>query len=307
MNMTAEQFGKVVVLMGGMSAEREISLLSGNAVLSALLRRGVDAVGLDVGDNVLEQLQSGNYQRAFNVLHGRGGEDGQIQGVLKTLKLPFTGSGILGSALSMDKYRTKLVWQAAGLATPPFVMLRDAADLAQAENLGFPLMVKPSREGSSIGMSKVNNTEQLTQAWQHAAQYDDQILAERWITGSEYTCAILGDEALPIIGLETDNDFYDFQAKYKSDDTRYLLPCGLDEASEAALQALSLKAFEIAGVAGWGRVDILMDQENNPWLIEVNTVPGMTDHSLVPMAAKARGIDFEELVWRILAQTEVVA
>jgi D-alanine-D-alanine ligase len=239
----------------------------------------------------------------FNVLHGRGGEDGVIQGALEILGLPYTGSGVMGSSIGMDKYRTKLLFQSLGLPTPGFALIRTEADLAAAGELGFPLMVKPALEGSSIGMSRADDPEQLHIAWRKAAEYDSHVMAECWVSGAEYTAAVLGDQALPLIKLETPHEFYDYEAKYVSDDTRYLIPCGLDRDMEARLQAMSLRAFDAIGASGWGRVDILMDEQQNPWLIEVNTVPGMTSHSLVPMAANAVGIDFDELVWRILAQT----
>ncbi len=289
--------------MGGWAAEREISLLSGRAVLQGLLSRGVDAHAVDVDRNILNVLDAGQYDRAFVVLHGRGGEDGVIQGALEILELPYTGSGVLGSALGMDKYRCKVLWQGMGLPTPAFAMIHAETDLQNAAEIGFPMMIKPVHEGSSIGMAKVDNLAQLRAAWQVAAQYDNAVLAEAWVEGAEYTAAIVGDQPLPLIKLETGNLFYDYQAKYESDDTRYLLPCGLDVLQETALQQLALSAFKGAATAGWGRVDILMDAEDRPWLIEVNTVPGMTDHSLVPMAAKAAGMDFPELVWQILAQT----
>ena len=303
MTLTARDFGKVAVLMGGWAAERDISLLSGGAVLAGLRRRGIDAHGIDVGRDVIQVLASGGYQRVFNVLHGRGGEDGVIQGVLDILGLPYTGSGVLGSALGMDKYRSTLLWQGSGLPTPGFAMIQTEADLQAAVELGFPLMVKPSREGSSLGMGRANDLPSLRAAWRLAAAFDGCVMAERWVSGNEYTVAVLGDQALPLIKLETDRDFYDFQAKYEADDTRYVIPCGLDARREQELQQLALHAFQTAGAAGWGRVDLLMDEEGRPWLIELNTVPGMTDHSLVPMAAKAVGVDFDELVWRILAQT----
>ena len=303
MTLTAQDFGKVAVLMGGWAAERDISLLSGRAVLAGLRRRGIDAHEIDVGRDVLEVLEAGSFDRAFIVLHGRGGEDGVIQGALDILSLPYTGSGVLGSALGMDKYRSKLLWQGSGLPTPGFAMIQDESDLEAAAELGFPLMVKPSREGSSLGMARADDMASLRAAWTLAAGYDGCVLAERWISGNEYTAAILGDQALPLIKLETDRDFYDFQAKYEADDTRYIIPCGLDDLRESELQQLALRAFQTAGAFSWGRVDLLMDEEGRPWLIELNTVPGMTDHSLVPMAAKAMGIDFDELVWRILAQT----
>ncbi len=298
--MKASDFGKVAVLMGGTSAEREISLKSGTAVLAALQRRGVNAHDVDPDAGVLQLLQEQGFDRAFIVLHGRGGEDGVIQGALETIGLPYTGCGVLGSALGMDKYRCKLLWQGAGLPTPPFALLRGPEDLAGAAALGFPVMVKPAHEGSSIGMARADDPEQLVTAWEAAAEYDSLVLAERWIEGEEYTCAVLGERALPIIRLETSRDFYDYEAKYNSDSTRYHCPGGLSEEREAQFRTLSLNAFRALGGTGWGRVDLLTDAEGKPWLLEVNTVPGMTDHSLVPMAAKADGIDFDELVWRIL-------
>lgn len=298
----AARFGKVAVLYGGTSAEREVSLKSGRAVLEALQKRGVDAHGVDVVDgSVLEVLRSGGFARAFIALHGRGGEDGVIQGALETLGLPFTGSGVLGSALGMDKVRTKQIWLAAGLPTPKFLVLEDEADLGRVEaELGFPVMIKPAHEGSSIGMSKVERAADLPAAWRAAMQYDRAVLAEAWITGREYTAAILGEQALPLIRLETPHAFYDYEAKYRADDTRYHCPCGLPEVQEQGLRELALRAFRTVAAQGWGRVDLMCDRDGKPYLIEVNTVPGMTDHSLVPMAARAAGIDFETLVWRIL-------
>ncbi len=303
MTVSAKDFGRVAVLMGGWAAEREVSLVSGKAVLDGLLRRGVEAHGIDAGKDVLAVLAAGGYDRVFNVLHGRGGEDGVIQGALEILGLPYTGSGVMGSAIAMDKYRTKLLLQALGLPTPGFALIQTEDDFAAACELGFPLMVKPALEGSSIGMSRADDPDQLRTAWATAAQYDSHVMAECWVSGAEYTAAILGRDPLPLIKLETSHAFYDYNAKYVADDTRYLIPCGLDQASESQLQTLALRAFDAVGASGWGRVDILMDAQDQPWLIEVNTVPGMTSHSLVPMAAKAVGMDFDELVWRILAQT----
>jgi D-alanine-D-alanine ligase len=300
---TAAQFGKVAVLMGGWAAEREVSLVSGGAVLEGLKRRGVDAHGIDAGKDVIAVLERGRYDRVFNVLHGRGGEDGVIQGALEILGLPYTGSGVMASAIAMDKYRTKLLLQALDLPTPPFALIRDEADVERAAALGFPLMVKPALEGSSIGMSRADDPDQLHRAWRLAAQYDSHVMAECWISGAEYTASILGREALPLIKLETSHAFYDYDAKYVAEDTRYLVPCGLDARREAGLKTLALATFDAVGARGWGRVDILVDAEQRPWVIEINTVPGMTSHSLVPMAAAAVGIDFDELVWRILAQT----
>ncbi len=301
MTATVQQFGKVAVLMGGLSAERDISLLTGKAVLDALLEKGINAETIDADKDVIEKLMKGNYDRVFIALHGRGGEDGQIQGVLETLSLPYTGSDVLGSALSMDKLRCKQLWQSDDLPTPAWKVLVVEKDLDSVDALKLPVMMKPAHEGSSIGMSKVLQKSELQAAWKQAKQYDDLVLAEQFIEGDEYTVAILAGKALPVIKLETDNVFYDFDAKYESEQTRYLCPCGLSEKDEQQLQALALKAFNVAGASGWGRVDLMMDTQGAPWLIEVNTVPGMTSHSLVPMAAKAAGLDFPELVVKILA------
>jgi len=295
-----KRFGKVAVLLGGRAAEREVSLKSGTAVLEALRRQGVDAHPLDPDDRVLSELRAGAFDRAFIVLHGRGGEDGVIQGALETIGMPYTGSGVLGSALGMDKYRTKLAWTGRGLPTADSVLLSSESDLAAAVALGFPLMVKPAHEGSSIGMARVEDAAGLADAWRAAAQYDSLVLAERWIQGAEYTCAILGREALPMIRLETPHAFYDYDAKYRADSTRYHCPCGLPQTEERRLQELSLDAFDAAGASGWGRVDLMVDGGGRPYLLEINTVPGMTDHSLVPMAARVAGIDFDALVLRIL-------
>jgi D-alanine-D-alanine ligase len=296
-----KDFGRVAVLMGGSAAEREVSLKSGAAVLKALLNRGVDAIGLDVNDNLIEPLLQDRYDRVFNILHGRGGEDGVLQGALETLGLPYTGSGVLASALGMDKLRTKLCWMGAGLPTPRWMHLRSEADLpACAETLGFPVIVKPAQEGSSIGMSRAEDAAELAEAWRRASQYNCSVFAESWITGAEYTVGLLNGQPLPPIRLETPHAFYDFDAKYRAETTRYHCPCGLPAAAEARLQTLTQEACDIIGVTGWGRVDIMVDGQGQPWLIEVNTVPGMTDHSLVPMAARVAGYEFDELVWRIL-------
>jgi D-alanine-D-alanine ligase len=300
MNEEVRRFGRVALLLGGQSAEREISLKSGNAVFAALQRRGVDVEALDPDPAILERLRTGGFERVFIMLHGRGGEDGQIQGALETIGLPYTGSGVLGSALGMDKYRCKLAWQGCGLPTAEFALLRTASDLPRAESLGFPLMIKPAHEGSSIGMARVENAAQLAAAREEAARFDSLVIAERWITGPEFTCAVLGGEALPMIRLETPRTFYDYQAKYFADDTRYLCPCGLAPEEEARLQEMALAAFDAVAAGGWGRVDFMLDGEGRPFLLEINTVPGMTDHSLVPMAARACGIDFDALVLRIL-------
>lgn len=303
MKVRADDFGRVAVLMGGWAAEREVSLVSGKAVLNGLLRRGVDAHGIDVDKQVLSVLAEGGYDRVFNVLHGRGGEDGVIQGGLETLGIPYTGSGVMGSAIGMDKYRSKLLFRSLGLPTPPFSLIHNETDLEDAKALGFPLMIKPALEGSSIGMSRVENAQQLVAAWREAAEYDSHVMAEAWISGSEYTVAVLGQRALPVIKLETPHVFYDYDAKYVADDTRYLIPCGLPTHKEQELQELALSSFEAIGASGWGRVDILADEATAPYVIEVNTVPGMTSHSLVPMAAEASGLSFDDLVWEILAQT----
>ncbi len=300
MNRDATKFGKVALLLGGQSAEREVSLKSGNAVLAALRRKGVDVEPLDPDAAILERLRTGGFHRVFIMLHGRGGEDGQIQGALETIGLPYTGSGVLGSALGMDKYRCKLAWRGCGLPTADFALLRGEADLDQARAVGFPLMIKPAHEGSSIGMARVDNARELEAAWREAAEYDALVIAERWITGPELTCAVLGAEALPMIRLETPRTFYDYQAKYVADDTSYICPSGLPAAEEAGLRELALSAFQVAGARGWGRVDLMLDEQRSAQLLEINTVPGMTDHSLVPMAARTRGIGFDDLVWRIL-------
>lgn len=297
-----QRFGKVAVVMGGWSAERDVSLKSGQAVLHALQSQGVDAHGIDANRNLYAQLVG--YDRVFNILHGRGGEDGDVQGLLNLMQLPYTGTGVLGSALSMDKLLTKQLWKGIGLPTPDYLILESEQDCRQAlENLGLPLMVKPVLEGSSIGMSKVTKAEDMVAAWHKAQQSNCVIIAEKFIGGGEYTAAVLGDKVLPMIRLETPRDFYDYEAKYVANDTRYICPCGLDVEMERLLGSLVMRAFNAVHGGGWGRVDFMLDEFAQPWLIEVNTVPGMTDHSLVPMAAKQAGISFEELVIRILEQT----
>ena len=297
-------FGKVAVLMGGQSAEREVSLKSGRAVLDALTGQHINAHGIDVGHNILSVLASGHFDRVFIALHGRGGEDGTMQGALEILELPYTGSGVMASALAMDKLRTKYAWMGQGLPTPGHCTLTEHSDFDDVvAKYGLPLMVKPAHEGSSIGMAKVTRAEQLKPAYENAAKYDSEVFVEQWITGKEYTVAILNGEALPVIRLETPNEFYDYDAKYVANTTGYHIPCGLDEAAEKELQALALKAFQGVGARGWGRVDILCDENGKAYLIELNTIPGLTDHSLVPMAAKHKGINFEELIVRILQTT----
>ncbi|WP_254275141.1 D-alanine--D-alanine ligase [Halomonas sp. 3H] len=296
--------GRVAVIYGGHSAEREVSLKSGAAVLAALQRAGVDAIGYDPADGGLVGLEALAPDRVFIALHGRGGEDGTLQGALELLGIPYTGSGVLASALGMDKQRTKLVWQALGLPTPESVMLGPDADWqAVAERLGLPLIVKPVHEGSTLGISIVDSAEALAAAYREAARFDARVMAERFIQGEEYTVSLLGDEVLPAIRVEVPGGFYDYDAKYLSNDTRYHLPCGLPAADEAMLAELSREAFLAIGAEGWGRVDVMRDGEGRFWLIEVNTSPGMTDHSLVPQSAAHAGIDFEALVLRILATT----
>jgi len=299
-------YGKVAVLMGGRSAEREVSLRSGAMVLGALRGAGVDAHAFDPSQQTLEALTAQRFDRAFIALHGRFGEDGTVQGALEYLGVPYTGSGVMASALAMDKWRTKLLWQAAGLPTPPWEVMSARTDpVALTARLGLPLMVKPAREGSSIGMSKVTSVEKVAPAYELAARHDDVVLAERFIEGAEYTAAVLGDEVLPLIRLETPREFYDYEAKYHADSTRYHCPCGLAGPAEQAVQAQALAAFRLLGCRGWGRVDCMMDRAGRSYLLEVNTVPGMTDHSLVPMAARARGLAFEALVLRILEGAHV--
>jgi D-alanine-D-alanine ligase len=287
---------------GGTSAEREVSLTSGKAVYEALRRKGVDAHALDAfGTELLRLLQQGGFDRAFIVLHGRGGEDGVLQGALEMLGLPYTGSGVLGSALGMDKVRTKHVWQALGLPTPEFAVLNHPDDVSRAlQEIGLPLIVKPAREGSTLGITQVTTPDALHPAWQAALAYDTDVVAERYIQGAEYTASLLGGEALPLIRIEAASGFYDYQAKYVANDTLYHCPCGLDQQRERELQQLAVRAFEALGCSGWGRVDFMVDAAGQPWLLEANTVPGMTSHSLVPMAARAAGMDFDTLVWRIL-------
>lgn len=297
----AAEFGKVAVLLGGSAAEREISLNSGNAVYQALKAQGIDVVAIDVTGSPIDALAKVKVDRVFNIIHGRGGEDGVLQAVLEVLGLPYTGSGVMASALSMDKLRTKLCWQGMGLATPLWFVLKSERDVDTCiSKLGFPVIVKPAQEGSSIGMSKAHNRDELVTALQLAQQYDCDVYAEQWVQGREFTVAVLDGEALPAIRLETPNVFYDFDAKYRANTTRYHCPCGLNAEREQQLQALAVQACQGVGVTGWARVDVFIDDNDCPQLIEVNTVPGMTDHSLVPMAAKAAGIDFNELVWRIL-------
>lgn len=300
------KFGKVAVLFGGRSAEREVSLKSGSAVLAALRRSGVDAHAFDPAERDLIELKKERFDRVFIALHGRYGEDGTVQGALELLGIPYTGSGVMASAIAMDKWRTKLVWQAAGLPIPEYEALTGPTDWnAVADHLDLPLFVKPASEGSSVGVTKVKTVEELPAAYAEAAKHDKVVIAESFMSGGEYTVAILNGRALPVIKIEPANEFYDYEAKYLRDDTRYLCPCGLGAKEEAEMQGLAQKAFELIGGQGWGRVDFLRDEHGKPFLLEVNTAPGMTDHSLVPMAARQAGISFEQLVVQILEGAHV--
>ncbi len=300
-------FGRVAVLYGGDSAEREVSLRSGDAVFHALRRKGLDVVAIDKGRDVLAQLAANAAERVFIILHGRGGEDGTIQGALESLGLAYTGSGVLGSALAMDKHRSKRVWQALGIPTPDFHVVRTEKDLfAAGRTLGFPVAVKPVHEGSSIGVCCARDEEGLHAGWYQALRHDDELIVEPWIDGEEYTAAILGEQVLPLIRLAPARAFYDYAAKYADDaGTRYHCPSGLAPDRERAFKTLCKRAFDALGASGWGRVDFRCDAGGEPFILEVNTAPGMTGHSLVPMAARALGIDFDDLVWRILETTLV--
>ena len=292
-------FGKVAVLFGGTSAEREVSLNSGSRVLAALQGQGIDVHAFDPATQTLDDLKG--YDRAFIALHGRHGEDGTIQGALEVMHIPYTGSGVLASALAMDKFRTKLMWQAAGLPVPEYALLNADSDFAEIEEqLGLPLFVKPAREGSSIGITKVKARGDLKAAYEEAARHDPLVIAEKGVMGGEYTVGIVGDEVLPIIKIEPATEWYDYEAKYNRDDTQYLCPCGLPEAKEMEIRKGALEAFRILGGRGWGRVDFLMDEEGNHYFLEVNTAPGMTDHSLVPMGARVAGMEYPALVRRVL-------
>ncbi|HXW10810.1 MAG TPA: D-alanine--D-alanine ligase [Steroidobacteraceae bacterium] len=298
-------FGRVAVLLGGTSSEREVSLDSGRNVLEALQRRGVDAHAVDGIPALVQALTSGNgprYDRVFNILHGNrgGGEDGVLQGLLEALGLPYTGSGVLGSALSMDKIRTKQVWLSVGLPTPGYLSLQRGEDVvAAAHKLGLPVIVKPACEGSSVGITRCFKDDDLAAAVELAARYEGPLLVEQLIQGDEFTVGVLGAEALPSIRIVPAGEYYDYHAKYVAEDTQYLCP-GLAGAAEQELQALALAAFFAVGCSGWGRVDFMRDRAGKPWLLEVNTAPGMTSHSLVPKAARQRGLDFDEVCWRVL-------
>ncbi|MBU1426355.1 MAG: D-alanine--D-alanine ligase [Gammaproteobacteria bacterium] len=296
-----KNFGKVAVLLGGRSAEREVSLKSGSAVLAALQKSGVDAHAFDPAQRDLFELKQEKFERVFIALHGRFGEDGTVQGALELLGIPYTGSGVMASAIAMDKWRTKLVWQAAGLPIPEYEALTAPTDWnAVADHLDLPLFVKPASEGSSVGVTKVKTVEELPAAYAEAAKHDKVVIAESFMSGGEYTVTILNGRALPVIKIEPVGEFYDYEAKYLRDDTRYLCPSGLSAEDEAAMQHLALLAFQLVGCAGWGRVDFLRGDDGKFYLLEINTSPGMTDHSLVPMAARQAGISFEQLVVQIL-------
>jgi D-alanine-D-alanine ligase len=296
---------KVAVLLGGNSAEREVSLQSGSAVLAGLREAGIDAYAVDPRDIPVTSLKEEGYDRVFIALHGRGGEDGTLQGMLDLMGMPYTGSGVMASAITMDKQRTKLLWQGAGLPVAPSVTLNAhdgfTASLAiQVAALGMPVIIKPSREGSSVGMSKVTTADELADALELAFKYDDEVLVEKWLSGPEYTVAVLGEETLPSIRIQPAGIFYDYEAKYLSDDTRYFCPAGLSDEREAELQDLAIRAWQVLGCSGWGRVDVMEDSDGSFRLLEVNTAPGMTSHSLVPMAARQAGMSFPQLVTRIL-------
>lgn len=308
MTVDVSQFGKVAVLMGGQSAEREISLLSGGAVLTALQNKGVDVHAIDVGPDIVDRLREGGFDRVFIMLHGRGGEDGTMQGLLEMLNLPYTGSGVMASSIAMDKLKTKLIWKGLGLPTPDFRIISSESDCERAlSELGLPLIVKPVLEGSSVGMTKVERPDELMPAWQEAERCGGAVIAESWVHGREYTAVILDDEVLPMIELRTTHKFYDFDAKYKADDTQYICPCDLSEDRLRVLADLVKQAFDAVDASAWGRVDYMIDEDDQAWLIEVNTVPGMTTHSLVPMAARQAGISFDDLAVKILGMADCEA
>lgn len=300
------EYGKVAVLLGGRSGERDVSLKSGNAVLKALRARGVDAHPFDPAERDIADLKREGFQRVFIALHGRFGEDGTMQGALELMGIPYTGSGVMASAVGMDKWRTKLIWEATGIPTPRYALLHPDADFAGiVKDLGTPIFVKPAREGSSIGVAKVQSAEELENAYLEASRHDPLVLAEQFIEGMELTAAILDDRALPLIRLETPRTFYDYEAKYLLDNTIYHCPSGLPAETESKLQALALKAFQVLGCQGWARADVMLDAQLNPYFLEINTSPGMTDHSLVPMAARHAGLSFEDLVLHVLDAAHV--
>lgn len=301
--MKAAELGKIAVLMGGNSAERSVSLRSGEAVFRALQSVQADVIAIDIQGHAIQQLTEADFDLAFIALHGRGGEDGTIQGVLEWLDKPYTGSGVMASALAMDKWRTKMIWSAAGLPTPTAFLLQQNSDWHQLmTELNHNAIVKPAREGSSIGMRRVHSAAELQDSYTYASQFDALVLAESWVQGAEFTVALVNGEALPPIQLKTSHEFYDYDAKYQATDTQYLLPCGLSAEKEQELKELALRAFEVLGCQGWGRIDVMQDQQGDFWLLEANTAPGMTDHSLVPMAARAAGMEFPQLVLTLLQE-----
>jgi D-alanine-D-alanine ligase len=296
------EFGRVGLVIGGESAEREVSLNGGRAVGAALGRKGIEYRVFDGPLLLFDAIRAGEIDRVFNLVHGPDGEDGSLQGALQLMKVPVTGADLASSALTMDKVRSKWVWERNGIKTPPFLHfgVQDADGSRALDELGLPLFVKPAGLGSSIGISKVKTAEELPAAIELARRYSRTVIIEQAVAGREFFAGIIGRYPLPLIGIETPHEFYDYDAKYTADDTRYFCPCGLDAALEADLQARSLQAFDVLGASGWGRVDFLLDENDEPWFLEVNTTPGMTDHSLLPQAAAVVGIDFDELVWRIL-------
>ncbi|HET7634524.1 MAG TPA: D-alanine--D-alanine ligase [Burkholderiales bacterium] len=304
--LTPHKHGKVAVLMGGPSAEREISLMSGRAVLDAMLDHGVDAQAFDPAERALCDLKRDGFERAFIALHGRFGEDGTVQGALETMKIPYTGSGVMASALAMDKWRTKLVWLAAGIPTPRHLILDAQSDWVHvAHTLGLPLIVKPAHEGSTLGLTKVGSIEQLAPAYAAAAEYDPLVLAEEFVDGIELTAAILGEQALPLVRIDAPDGNYDYRNKYFTDATKYYCPCGIDADAESAIRRVALDAFRVLGCTGWGRADAILRADGSCSFLEMNTVPGLTGHSLVPMAAKQAGMTFAELALAILETAHV--
>ncbi|MCW5617911.1 MAG: D-alanine--D-alanine ligase [Nitrosomonas sp.] len=304
--MNGRHFGKVAVLLGGRSAEREVSLQSGQAVLAALRHNGVDAHPFDPAEKPLSALLDEHFDRVHIALHGRFGEDGTVQGALELMGIPYTGSGVMASALAMDKWRTKLLWQAVGINSPRCMLLTAQSDFEQvAQTLGLPLIIKPVREGSTIGLSKIYQMQDIEQAYRQAVEHDDLVLAEEFIEGMELTAAILGDRPLPLVRIEVSGDLYDYQAKYLSDETRYFCPCGLPEEQERAIQEQALLAYQTLGCEGWARIDLILSRTGGFYFLEANTSPGMTSHSLVPMAARTAGMEFEELVLNILSLSHV--
>lgn len=303
--MSIAALGKIAVLMGGDSAERAISLRSGDAVYQALKAAGADVIAIDVQGHSIDQLITQEFDLAFIAMHGRGGEDGAIQGVLEWLNKPYTGSGVMASAIAMDKWRTKMLWSASGIPTPTAFLLNSNSDWLDIINqLNCNAIVKPAREGSSIGMRRVYNTAELQESFVYASQYDALVLAEQWVSGAEFTVAVVDGQVLPPIRLKTSHDFYDYDAKYQANDTQYLVPCGLDAEKEQELKDIVLRAFQILGCEGWARIDVMQDADGKFWLLEANTAPGMTDHSLVPMAAAAASMNFTQLVIRLLQEAK---